>query len=208
MLNSACFLLLVTPMMSEGTSTVERKSNMVTVFSFDNASDASRWSAINDGVMGGLSQGRSEITSDGMLRFSGNVSLENNGGFSSVRSASVERDLSAYDGLLIRVRGDGKRYAMNLRTDVQFRAGSYRVKFDTKADEWLEIFLPFAGFRATSFGVELSNAPPLDPRRIRSFGFLISDKQAGPFKLDVDWIKAASRPHSCKMRHPVRGETL
>jgi monofunctional biosynthetic peptidoglycan transglycosylase len=193
MLNAACFLLLVTPMMSEETTTVEQKSLMVAVFTFDGGSDERRWSAVNDGVMGGLSQGRPEITSDGMLRFSGNVSLENNGGFSSIRSASVERDLSAYDGVLIRVRGDGKRYAMNIRTDVQFRAGSYRVKFDTKADKWLDIFLPFSDFRATSFGVELRDAPPLDPRKIRSFGFLISDKQAGPFKLDVDWIKAAAR---------------
>ena len=188
------FLHLDTQLISVASFWVAHKRDMVAVFTFDGGSDERRWSAINDGVMGGLSQGRSEITSDGMLRFSGNVSLENNGGFSSVRSASVESDLSAYDGVLIRVRGDGKRYAMNIRTDVQFRAGSYRVKFDTKADEWLEIFLPFAGFRATSFGVELSNAPPLDPRRIRSFGFLISDKQAGPFKLDVDWIKAAPRP--------------
>ena len=165
---------------------------MTTIFSFESVSDSHRWLATNDGVMGGLSEGRAEITRDGVLRFSGRVSLENNGGFSSIRSGPAERDLSAYDGILIRVRGDGKRYALNLRTDVQIRAGSYRVKFDTKADEWLEIFLPFADFRATSYGVELPDAPPLDPRKIRSFGFLISDKQVGPFALDVDWIKAAS----------------
>jgi len=56
--------------------------------------------------------------------------------------------------------------------------------------------LPFADFRATSFGVELTDAPRLDPGKIRSFGFLISDKQAGPFALEVDWIKAASRQQS------------
>ena len=170
----------------------ELMKQMTTIFSFESVSDSHRWPATNDGVMGGLSEGRAEITRDGVLRFSGRVSLENNGGFSSIRSGPAERDLSAYDGILIRVRGDGKRYALNLRTDVQIRAGSYRVKFDTKADEWLEIFLPFADFRATSYGVELPDAPPLDPRKIRSFGFLISDKQVGPFALDVDWIKAAS----------------
>jgi monofunctional biosynthetic peptidoglycan transglycosylase len=166
---------------------------MMTIFTFDNEADSRRWPATNDGVMGGLSLGQSEITPEGTLRFFGNVSLENNGGFSSIRSLEEERDLSAYDGILIRVRGDGNRYALNLRTDVRIRAGSYRVKFDTEADKWLEVFLPFADFRATSFGVELTDAPPLDPRKIRSFGFLISDKQAGPFNLEVDWIKAANR---------------
>lgn len=166
---------------------------MMTIFTFDNESDSRRWPAANDGVMGGISQGQSSITPDGTLRFFGNVWLKNNGGFSSIRSLEEERDLSAYDGILIRVRGDGNRYALNLRTDVRIRAGSYRVKFDTEAAKWLELFLPFAGFRATSFGVELTDAPPLDPRKIRSFGFLISDKQAGSFRLEVDWIKAASR---------------
>ena len=176
----------------------EPARKMTTVFTFDNESDVRVWPATNDGVMGGLSEGRSEITRNGVLRFSGKISLENNGGFASIRSASGKTDLADYDGILIRVRGDGKRYALTIRTDVQIRAGSYRVKFDTKADEWLEVFLPFADFRATSFGMELPKAPPLDPRNIRSFGFLISDKQAGPFTLDVDWIKAASRPPSRK----------
>ena len=169
---------------------------MKTIFAFDRQSDTRQWPAINDRVMGGISQGQSEITSHGTLRFSGNVSLENNGGFASIRSLPIERDLSAYDGILMRIRGDGKRYALNLRTDVQFRAGSYRVKFDTEASKWLEVFLPFADFRATSFGVELPDAPPLDLQKIRSFGLLISDKQAGPFELEVDWIKAASPPDS------------
>jgi monofunctional biosynthetic peptidoglycan transglycosylase len=166
---------------------------MMTIFTFDNESDSRRWPATSDGVMGGISQGQSDITPDGTLRFFGNVSLENNGGFSSIRSLEEERDLSAYDGILIRVRGDGNRYALNLRTDVRIRAGSYRVKFDTEADKWLELFLPFADFRATSSGVELPDAPLLDPRKIRSFGFLISDKQSGRFRLEVDWIKAANR---------------
>ena len=132
----------------------EPRIEMKTIFTFDNKFERSQWLAVNDGVMGGVSQGRAEITRDGVLRFSGKVSLENNGGFSSIRSVPVERDLSAYDGLVIRVHGDGNRYALTLRTDVRIRAGSYRVKFDTRADEWLEIFLPFAEFRAASFGVQ------------------------------------------------------
>jgi monofunctional biosynthetic peptidoglycan transglycosylase len=164
-----------------------------TMFDFDQASDAATWFAVNDGVMGGISVGGPEITADRTLKFCGRVSLENNGGFSSIRSVAFERDLTAYDGVLIRLRGDGKRYAFTIRTDVQIRAGSYRVKFDTSVGEWVEVFLPFRDFRATSFGVELPDAPPLDSGKVQSFGFLIADKQEGPFCLEVDWIKAISK---------------
>jgi monofunctional biosynthetic peptidoglycan transglycosylase len=173
---------------------VNSASTTKTIFAFDGAGDSEQWFAVNDGVMGGLSEGGPEITQGGRLRFSGTVSLENNGGFSSIRSAPVERDLSAYEGVLIRIRGDGKRYALTLRTDLQIRAGSYRIKFETKANEWQDVFLPFADFRATSFGTELRNAPPVNTRKIRSFGFIISDKQVGPFALEVDWIKAYRPP--------------
>ena len=166
------------------------------IFTFEKPSDADAWLVTNDGVMGGLSKGRRVVTGEDVLRFTGEVSLDNNGGFSAIRSAPVERDLSAYDGILIRVRGDGKRYSLTLRTDVDIRAGSYRVKFDTKADEWVELYVPFTEFRATSFGTELPDAPPLDPGKIRSFGFIVSDKQAGRFTLDVAWIKATSRSQS------------
>ena len=164
-----------------------------TIFSFDVTADATPWLAVNDVVMGGLSDGRSEITEDGTLRFFGAVSLENNGGFASVRSQPVEKDLSAHDGILLRLRGDGKRYGFNLRTDVPIRAGAYRVKFDTDAGNWQEVFLRFEDFKPMSFGVLIEGAPPLDPRKIRSFGFTISDSQAGPFSVEGDWIKATSR---------------
>ena len=196
LLTAICLLALSPTTMTDRGISGEPRNEMTTVFTFDTGSDSRPWPATNDGVMGGISQGQSEISPDGTLRFSGNVSLENNGGFSSIRSPEKERDLSAYRGISIRVRGDGKRYALTLRTDVRIRAGSYRVKFDTKTNEWLEIFFPFADFRATSFGVELTDVPPLDPRRIRSFGFMISDKQVGPFHLEVDWIKAARRQAS------------
>ena len=162
------------------------------LFKFDKPSDAREWEAVNDRVMGGVSNGRVETTKDGMLRFFGSVSLENNGGFASVRSLPNERDLSGYDGILIRIKGDGLRYAINLRTDFEVRAGSYRRRFETRAGVWETVFLPFTEFQLTSFGQVVEGAPPLNIRRIRSVGFLISDKQAGPFELQVEWIRAAT----------------
>ena len=109
------------------------------IFNFDNPQNTESWGAVNDNVMGGVSDGRVRITNCGTVEFSGSISLENNGGFASIRSRPADVDLSSFDGLLVRVRGDGKRYDFNLRTNVQIMAGSYRVKFETKSDVWREI---------------------------------------------------------------------
>ena len=168
-----------------------------TIFDFK-ASDAQRdWVAVNDDVMGGVSEGKVSLSKEGALRFDGAVSLDNNGGFASIRSHPEPRDLSPFDGLLIRVRGDGQRYACTLRTDFDIMAGSYQCKFDTQKDKWQNIFLPFEEFVPTSFGRVMRGAPQLNKAAIRSFGFMISDKQAGPFKLDVSWVKAVRH-------HPAR----
>ena len=95
MLIAVYFLPLAAQMMLDHGVAGEPRDNMMTIFNFDNESDARRWPATNDGVMGGISQGQSDITPGGTLRFFGNVSLENNGGFSSIRSLEMERDLSS-----------------------------------------------------------------------------------------------------------------
>jgi len=144
--------------------------------------------------MGGISRGGFRINDAGTLEFTGIVSLENNGGFASIRSRPGTYDLSGYDGLLVRVRGDGKRYACNIRTDFEIMAGSYQQRFETKKNEWQEVGLPFRDFVPTSFGQVMRDAPKLDTAKIRSLGFTISDKQAGPFRLEVDWISADEKP--------------
>lgn len=163
-----------------------------TLFSFTTADEVKRWYPINDNVMGGVSDGRVEHAADGALRFVGAVSLENNGGFASVRSHPTVMDLSDCSGILVRVRGDGQHYAFNVQTDYRIRAGSYRHSFVTVPDTWIEIYFPFSEFRATSFGVELEHAPPLNRSKIEALGLLISGKQVGPFSLEVDWIRAVS----------------
>ena len=164
------------------------------IFAFDDPQDGEPWVAVNDNVMGGVSDGRVRMTDHGTLEFFGSISLENNGGFASIRSRRDDVDLSSFDGLLIRVRGDGKRYDLNLRTNIRIMAGSYRAKFDTNTNVWQEIYVPFNEFVPTSFGRVRKDLPALDPSKIRSFGFLISDKQVGPFSLEVEWIKAVVSP--------------
>jgi len=164
-------------------------SSEKTIFDFSDPADRQPWESIDDRIMGGSSESRSEITASGSLRFSGTVSLENQGGFASVRSPAGDHDLAGANGVVIRVKGDGQRYKLGLRIDIFFDGVSYLAGFEAPKDTWQEIFLPFDLFAPTHHVQRLSNAAPLDPAHIRSFVLLISEEQAGPFEMELDWIK-------------------
>jgi monofunctional biosynthetic peptidoglycan transglycosylase len=117
--------------------------------------------------------------------------LENNGGFASVRSRPKKLGLEAGDAIIARIKGDGREYTLNLYVPRPLTAFSYRASFKTTEGEWTEVRIPLDKFVATSFGRIVPNAKPLNPSEITSVGFLLSDKKAGPFKLEVDWIKAS-----------------
>ena len=146
------------------------------------------WPHINDGVMGGISSGEMSAA-DGYATFRGTVSFENNGGFSSVRSQAVVHDLSDFEGLVLRVRGDGKRYGFRLKTDASFDGVSYQFQIEPPAGEWAEISAPFADFIPIYRGRIVRDHPPLDPSRIATFGLIIS-RQEGPFRIDIESVKA------------------
>ena len=59
----------------------------------------------------------------------------------------------------------------------------------TKKDEWIEVRIPLDKTEATWFGRVLKDAGPVDPKEINALGFLLGDKKAGPFKLEIEWIK-------------------
>lgn len=160
------------------------------LFDFGDQQAARVWQTVNDGVMGGVSEGEFQITEAGTLRFYGNLSLANNGGFASVRSRSSQLGLQAGDELMLRVRGDGRTYLLNLYVPTRRTAFSYRRSFSTRPNEWVEIRLPLEEFQATSFGQVLRNFRPVSPAEVTSIGFMISDKQAGPFALEVQSVKA------------------
>lgn len=150
------------------------------------------WTVVNDGVMGGLSKGKIETSDDGILTFKGNLSLENNGGFSSIRSNRMEMDLSGAKGVKLRVLGDGRTYQMRFNTDAKFRGReiSFKADFPTQKDEWSEVFIPFSEFTGSFRGMDIPKAK-FDPSKIQRLGLLLADKKAGGFELQIDWIRAA-----------------
>ncbi len=166
-----------------------------TLFDFHTRTNAAAWQVVSDDVMGGVSTCSFNV-SNGAAIIRGAISLENNGGFASVRSLPVRHGLAGCDTFVIRVRGDGHRYKFTARTDPSFDSAIYQIVFSTRKGEWEEHRLPMRDFVPTFRGRVLSGEPPLDPAKVTSVGFLISDKQAGPFQLEVTWIKAlkASTP--------------
>lgn len=163
----------------------------VIVSDFDGNGPA--WYTVNDGVMGGVSTGLVSIDPETQrLSFSGNLSLENNGGFASIRSQKAAYDLSAYDGIALRVNGDGKMYRLRVWSDETVSEVAYTARFETKNNSWQEIYIPFSEMTPLYRGFVVNGVETLDPASIRSFGLMLADKQQGEFLLEVDWISAVA----------------
>ena len=154
--------------------------------------DAANWHDISDPVMGGISSSQM-VAEDGVAVFKGVVSLENSGGFASVRSAEGHYDLSGCDGLTVRVRGDGKSYGLRLRTSDAFDGVNYQVDFTPVPGAWLDVNLPFAAFQPVLRGRQVAGHPPLAPAAIRTFGLIIAARQEGPFRLELQSIAGYSQ---------------
>ncbi len=166
----------------------EKTTNMLIDFT-DKKADH-QMNVVNDGVMGGLSQGIIEMTQNDSLLFKGNISLQNNGGFSSFRIAGKLWDLSAWKGVEILVKGDGRTYGLRATTDETFLRSSvsFTADFKTVKDEWVKLQIPFSKMKASWRGRKLDRN--FDPAQIKGLGIILADKQAGKFALEIKSISA------------------
>jgi len=158
-----------------------------TLIDFSNTS-AAGWQIVNDSVMGGISRSTLQLHEEGYAVFSGTVSLENNGGFASVRTrAQTPVDLSDFNGFSVHVLGDGKTYSLRLRTvkNRQLTRYSYEARFTTTAGEWETHNLAYSDFRPVFRGRSVQGNPELNPDAVLEIGFMIQDGQEGEFWLGV-----------------------
>ncbi len=146
------------------------------------------WMSVNDGVMGGLSKGGSDVSKEHKLVFKGEISLKNNGGFSSIRTSGKTMDLSAYDGIEIKVKGDGRMYYLTTRSSGR-RMLAYWSPIQPPKGVWTVIRVPFDLFYASYFGKKIP-ALKLNSKKVTSVGFMLYDKKAGPFGIEVSSIRA------------------
>ena len=157
---------------------------------FDNPSSVLGWQPMNDRVMGGVSSSQMRFDRAGHAVFEGDVSLLNNGGFSSVRAPLLKLGASGTVAYRITAWGDGHTYKLSLRTDSGFEALSYQAIFTPAKGHWSEAVLTLAEFVPTFRGKAVPDAPHLQPALVTQLGLMISDRQAGPFRLLLKSIEA------------------
>lgn len=162
---------------------------ILTLYRFDSAENAGRWAIVNDSVMGGVSESGLSLSEEGTLFFAGNLSLQNNGGFASVRSASDALGINDEAGIRLTVRGDGKRYHLRLYTP-DLPGVAYEAAFQTAENDWQAIDLPFSTFKPTIRGRVLTGYGPIEPSAIEALGLMIKEYQVGAFLLEVSAIEA------------------
>jgi monofunctional biosynthetic peptidoglycan transglycosylase len=158
------------------------------LFDFNSDSTSGDWFLVNDDVMGGRSNSNFISNSNGTVSFSGTLSATNNGGFASVRTFIQNDPQNQYDGVILRLRGDGKIYSIRFRTDRNFDGYAYQAKIQTEPNTWKVYKVPFDEFEPTFRGRKISGVPALESQNIAQIGVMIADKQFGEFNLDVDWI--------------------
>lgn len=177
--------MLTNPLSPIGASPLSRD-----LFRFDVESSVQDWSSIDDRVMGGVSNSRLRFEKAGYAVFEGEVSLERKGGFASVRSRPIHLGVPKTTCYWLEVKGDGKRYKLNLRTDDGFDGPNYQAVFAPPEGQWTTIELPVQAFNPSFRGRSVEGAAPLDPLRVRQVGLMIADRQEGSFSLAVRSIQA------------------
>ena len=159
------------------------------------------WGAVDDVVMGGVSESSIRLIDRAAL-FTGIVSTANSGGFVSVRTRNFNpvMNLADYQGMEIRVKGDGQRYKFILRCESKWDGISYCYSFDTQKDSWIDVQIPFSALIPVFRAKTLTDAPPFDASQVYAVQLMLSkfeydgglnpNFQAGDFAMEVETIKA------------------
>jgi hypothetical protein len=155
------------------------------LFDFGAEGAADAWDQVDDAVMGGRSSSGLRSTGESTCVFTGRVSMENNGGFASVRREVEDGEIGGAEALILRFRGDGKTYKLRLRMTGEFSGLNYEASFSSENGVWTEReFLPHE-FEPKWRGQPVRSAPRLQMLRVAGIGLMISDKQLGHFRLEL-----------------------
>uniref|UniRef100_A0A383VGR7 NADH:ubiquinone oxidoreductase intermediate-associated protein 30 domain-containing protein n=1 Tax=Tetradesmus obliquus TaxID=3088 RepID=A0A383VGR7_TETOB len=162
------------------------------------AEDLAAWERLDDVIMGGNSSSALEAAADGSgAVWKGDLVVEG-GGFCGARTKALDMDLSGYDGLQLRVKGDGQIFKFNIKTDQDATPEStYQATFDTSPEgDWTTVRLPWSSFVPVKQAQSDPNRGPLDPARISKLGLVLSrfefnkapnpSYRPGKFQLAID----------------------
>ncbi len=155
------------------------------LYNFNTLSQADEWVVVDDIVMGGKSKGTFMINALGKGVFEGNVSLENNGGFSSVKHTLIQKNATGFSKVILYIKGDGNPYQFRIKTN-KGDYYAYVAEFKTTSD-WAYVEIPFNTMYPSFRGQRL-DAPNYSGKLIEEIAFLIGNKKSASFKLEIGRI--------------------
>lgn len=168
------------------------QASIESTIDFTESDKFNNWQIINDGVMGGLSQGKIRFNEEGMV-FSGFVSLENNGGFTSFRSPFQHIDLSGFESIQIKYKSSGLDCAISFDRSRRFWRPNHKLKLPVSSD-WTTLNIPLSQLNEYRMGnLTGDQMSQEDLSQIIRIGFITDSKSAGEFSLQVAYIKFSSQ---------------
>ncbi len=159
------------------------------IIDFGSSSDSQKWTTVVDGVMGGKSTSDLMELNNSIL-FSGEISLENNGGFASLRGVRNYENLSDYSTVEIKYRSIGQDFALRLLKHEAFYLPYFKHGFETTNWDWKTVIIPLDLFSEYRLSDKTGNSITSDElQKINRLGIIVSNKIEGEFKIEIDYIK-------------------
>ena len=161
------------------------------IIDFGNTKDGGNWRIVNDGVMGGLSQSNATLTGNS-VKFYGKVSLENNGGFASIRTLIPEQSLANCKTVTIRYKSKSltRTFGLSLKSTQRYYIPYYKHTFNPKTKNWQELKVNLTDFKHYRISQVIGDSMPSKALEdVYNIAIIISDKISGPFDIEIDYIK-------------------
>ena len=170
----------------DSSSELPKENESRVMFDFSDLNDSSSWFLLLDGVMGGKSTGNL-AKNEHTITFTGDISLQNNGGFSSMQSGIHPFAMNGMNAIKVKIKGDGREWILAGRKFMTPTADDYWFKFKTTGD-WQEVQVPINKMKRRVYGFPMIGS--ITPDQLKGLSFYIYDKNAGPFSLEVESLHA------------------
>jgi NADH dehydrogenase [ubiquinone] 1 alpha subcomplex assembly factor 1 len=148
------------------------------------------WVLLSDNIMGGVSKSKLDYTENTMV-LSGNISLDNFGGFSSVKTTFGKYDLSQFKGVKIKFKSTNQKFAFTLEDSRNWTLPNFKGNFySDKVNIWEEKTIYFNDFKEYQVGEptgEKLNDNSL--KNIVRMGIITTEKKEGPFSIEIDYVE-------------------
>lgn len=117
-------------------------------------------------------------------------------------------DWSQYSLLVMRVKGDRRKYLVNIQANTPLVTDLFQHRlFLHHPGEWETAVIPLSDFVMTNWGV-IQDGNELNKSEVKTVGVGLLDKQYGPFSLQIDWIKVMTGAEVEKVATKLRTERL